>query len=175
MTENQPDESPRALFLYIPVSRLIMLSIASFSVYEAYWIYKNWRYIKERDGLHISPFWRGFFGLFFCHGLLRRIHEDKEARSVLLPTFSPGGLATGWVVLLLGANALGRAPSITASTISAFIPSFLCLVPVQIYINAVAEKRRPGERFYHWSSGHTACLIFGIIVWALLLTGLVVE
>jgi hypothetical protein len=56
--------------------------------------------------------------------------------------------------------------------IAAFIPSFLCLVPVQNYINAVTEKRNPGLKYYRWSSGHIVCLVFGIIVWALLLIGL---
>ena len=94
-TTIHPVEQPTPLFLHISVARLILMSIVSFSVYEAYWIYKNWRYVKERDNLAIRPFWRGFFGVFHCHSLLRRIHEDQEARSVQLPAFSPGGLATG--------------------------------------------------------------------------------
>jgi len=169
MNENQPTHSSTALFLYIPISRLILLSIASFGLYEAYWIYKNWRYIKERDGFNIQPFWRGFFGIFFCHSLLRWIHKDKEARAVAVPAFSPGGLATGWVVLSIFANIVGRTPSIAATIVSAFIPSFLCLVPVQNYINSVTEKHSPGQRFYGWSSGHIVCLVFGIIVWVMLL------
>ncbi len=163
------------LFLYIPTSRLIVLSIVSMSLYEVYWIYKNWRYIKERDGLNIRPFWRGWFGIFYCHSLLRRIHEDGPARSYAKPTFSPGSLATGWVVLLIVANIVGRAPSVMASIIAAFIPSFLCLVSVQNYINAVTEKRNPSQRHYGWSSGHIVCLVFGIIVWATLLLGLAAE
>ena len=172
MNEKQPTQSSTPLFLYIPISRLILLSIASFSLYEAYWIYKNWRYIKERDALNIQPFWRGFFGIFFCHSLLRRIHENKEARAVAVPAFSPGGLATGWIVLMIFANIIGRAPSIATSIVSAFIPSFLCLVPVQNYINSVTEKRSPGQQFHGWSSGHIVCLVFGIIFWAFLLIGL---
>ncbi len=173
-----PQSSPcvadrdKPLFLYIPAARLIVMSIVSMSLYEAYWIYKNWRYIKERDGLNISPFWRGFFGIFYCHSLLRRIHEDQEARSYHQPTFSPGGLATGWVLLLILANVVSRAPSIAASIIAAFIPSFLCLVPVQNYINTITEERNPTQQTYGWSSGHIVCLVFGIIVWGLLLIGL---
>lgn len=163
------------LFLYIPTSRLIVLSIVTMSLYEAYWVYKNWRYIKERDGLNIRPFWRGWFGIFYCHSLLRRIHEDSEAKTYAQPTFSPGSLATGWVVLLIVSNIVGRAPSILASIIAAFIPSFLCLAPVQNYINAVTEKRNPSQRYYGWSSGHIVCLVFGIIIWALLLIGLGAE
>jgi hypothetical protein len=101
-------EQATPLFLYIPVSRLIFMSIVSFSVYEVYWIYKNWRYVKERDNLDISPFWRGWFGIFYCHSLLRRIHEDKEARSLQMPLFSPNGLATGWVLLTIVSYLYGR-------------------------------------------------------------------
>lgn len=172
MTDTQQTQSQTPLFLRIPVLRLIILSIVSFSLYEAYWIYKNWRYIKERDGLAIRPFWRGIFGIFFCHSLLRRVHEDKDARLMQSPAFSPGGLATGWVILLIVGNVVGRLPSTAASVISAFVPSFLFLVPVQNYINSVEEKRSPGQGFYGWSSGHIVCLVIGVIVWALLLIGL---
>lgn len=171
--DNQHNATPAPLFLYIPVARLIILSIATFSLYEVYWIYRNWRYIKERDSLKIQPFWRGFFGIFFCHSLLRRIHEDKEARAILEPSFSPQGLATGWVVLIIISNLISRAPGVAASMIAAFIPSFLCLVPVQNYINSVTEQRNPGIPFYRWSSGHIVCLVFGVVVWALLLFALV--
>lgn len=168
-------EQAAPLFLYIPVSRLILMSIVSFGVYEMYWIYKNWRYVKERDNLDIRPFWRGWFGIFYCHSLLRRIHEDKEACSVQLPSFSPGGLATGWVLLRFISYVVGRAPSIAVSIIAAFIPSFLCLVPVQNYVNSVSERRSPGQPYYRWSSGHVVCLVFGIIIWALILIGFGAE
>lgn len=163
------------LFLYVPIGRLVVLSLLSMNLYEAYWIYKNWSYIRQRDKLDIRPFWRGFFGVFFCHSLLRRIHEDPEARAIQEPQFSAGGLATGWVVLMIVGNIISRAPSVTASVVAALIPSFLCFVPVQIYINAVTERRNPGQKPHAWSSGHIVCLVFGIIVWSLLLLGLATE
>jgi hypothetical protein len=171
-TPTQAVQQATPLFLHISVGRLILMSIVSFSLYEVYWIYKNWRYVKERDNLTIRPFWRGWFGIFYCHSLLRRIHEDKEARFVQVPSFSPSGLATGWVVLIIISGAVSRVPGIAASIIAAFIPSFLCLVPVQDYVNSVSERRSPGQPYYRWSSGHVVCLVFGIIVWALLLIGL---
>jgi len=160
------------LFLYISVSRLVVMSILSFSVYEMYWIYKNWRYVKERDNLNIRPFWRGWFGVFFCHSLLRRIHADEEARAIQTPLFSPGGLATGWVILIIISNAVSRAPGIAATIIAAFIPSFLCLVPVQSYVNSVTHRRSPDQTYYRWSSGHVVCTLLGVIIWSLLLIGL---
>jgi amino acid permease len=154
---------------------LIIMSIVSFGLYEMYWFYKNWSYIKERENLDIRPFARGWFGIFYCHSLLRHIHEDKEARSVQVPSFSPNGLATGWVVLLIIAIIVSRAPGIAASIISAFIPSFLFLVPAQNYVNSVNRRRIPGLPFDDWSFGNVVCLVFGIIIWARLLLKWVAE
>jgi len=157
------------LFLRIPVARLILLSIVSFSLYEAYWLYKNWQYVKQRDNLNIRPFWRGLFGAFFCHKLLRRIHEDQEARTFQVPSFSPGTLATWWVVLVILSSILARIPGLTASFVAAFVPSFLCFVPVQVYVNAVSERRNPGEPNHPWSSGHIVCLVLGVVCWGVML------
>lgn len=167
-SENHLTQASRPLFLYIPVARLILLSIASCGLYEAYWIYKNWRYVKERDGLNIRPFWRGIFGLFFCHRLLRRIHADTEARSTEEPSFSPGGLATGWVILIILADIIGRAPGAVAFIITILMPSYLLFVPVQNYINSVTHKRNPGQPYYRWSSGHLVCLVIGLAIWAII-------
>ena len=53
----------------------------------------------------------------------------------------------------------------TLTIIAAFIPTFLCLAPVQHYINAVNEKLNPGHRYYGWSSGHMVCIGVGILDW----------
>ncbi len=168
--ELEPYSGP--LFLHIPVRRLIVLSIASCGLYEAYWIYKNWRFFKEREDLEIHPFWRGVFGLFFCHSLLRRIHDDAEARATVEPTFSPSKLATGFVVLMILANIIGRAPSAVASIIAFVMPSYLCLMPVQEYVNSVIEKRSPTDAYYPWSFGHFFCLAIGLVIWAITLGSL---
>ena len=170
MTNDNTSTTPsEALFLHIPVARLILLSIASCGLYEAYWIYKNWSFLKERKGLIIRPFWRGVFGIFFCHSLLRDIYADKEARTLLEPAFSPSGLATGWVILIVLANLIGRLPGPIASIIGFAMPSYLFLVPVQNYINSVTKMQSRGSSYYRWSSGHIVCLLVGIIIWALVL------
>ena len=165
-----PQVSPtESLYLHIPVARLILLSIASCGIYEAYWIYKNWRFIKERQSLNIQPFWRGIFGIFFFYSLLKEISNDNEASAILKPSFSPGGLTMGWVIFVILANLIGRTPGIAASIIAFVMPSYLFLVPVQNYINSVTEKRSPSVSYYGWSSGHVVCLTIGIIVWAVTL------
>lgn len=162
---SQRPGTDKALYLHIPVSRLIILSILTSHLYEAYWIYKNWQYLKNREGLAIWPFVRGIFGIFFCHNLLIQIEKDPEARAVELPTFSPGALATGWVVLMLLNNAFSRVPSPYVGLLTFMMPSFLCLVPVQKYVNSVTERRNPGEPYYRWSAGHIVCIVLGLFGW----------
>lgn len=161
----------KPLFLYIPIGRLIAMSILTFGVYECYWMYKNWRYIKERDRLDIRPFARGWFGIVYCRSLLRRMYEDKDARAIQMPTFWPRALAFGWIVLFIISVQVGCVPKIGAG-IAAFVPSFLCLVPVQKYVNRVNERRIPGLPFNPWSTGHLVCLCAGIGLWALLIINL---
>lgn len=94
------------LFLHISVTKLILMSVASLGLYEAYWIYKNWKYINEREGLGIHPFWRGWFGIFFCHSLLQRIKENEAAGMLTESSFSVQ-LATGWVILTVLSSFIG--------------------------------------------------------------------
>lgn len=100
---------PEPLFLHISVARLVLLSIASVGLYEAYWIYKNWKNIKDREGLDITPFWRGIFGIFYCHSLLKRIKGDRYASALIEPSFSVQ-LATGWVLLLILSGVITSVP-----------------------------------------------------------------
>jgi hypothetical protein len=37
------------------------MSILTWGLFEAYWIYKNWRYLKELDERDIKAFWCGVF------------------------------------------------------------------------------------------------------------------
>jgi len=165
-----PPVAQHSIFLRIPAWRLIALSIVSFGIYEGYWIYRNWRYVKERDNLNFQPFWRGLFGVFYCHSLLQRIHEDVEARATRTPSFSPKALATGWVICIIVSNLISRLPAVEAIFISPFIPAFLFLLPVQAYINAVEDKRLPSQGFYPWSTGHLVCIVSGLAIWGILLS-----
>jgi hypothetical protein len=38
--------------------RLVLLSIITFSFYEIYWFYRNWKHLKTHKQLEISPGWR---------------------------------------------------------------------------------------------------------------------
>jgi hypothetical protein len=166
-----PEDFKGPMYLYIPVGRLVFMSLLSLGAYEAYWIYKNWRYLKERDGLKINPVLRGIFGIFFCHSLLKTIRNDERANAVRKAGFSAYGLATGWVVVVLIGSLLGRIPAPGFSLLGMLVslPSFIFFLPVQLYINDLNGAFVPQPVYYKWSVGHTACLVFGIVFWPLVI------
>jgi hypothetical protein len=157
--------------LRIPIARLIVLSILSCGIYEAYWIYEHWAHIKRREGLKISPFWRGAFCVFYFHSLLKRIHTDEELRVAQQPSFSPGRMATGWIVAIFTANLVDLAPGAIATLVSFLVPSYLFFVPVQDYINSATHKIEPAQPYRGWSLGDVLCLVLGLAIWGLAIWG----
>jgi len=164
-------ESSGDLFLYIPTARLALLSIVSGHLYEVYWMYKNWSALKEKRGLPVRPFWRAVFGVFFCSSLLEKIHADSDLRKYAEPGFSSKKLAAGWITMIILSNLLSRLPGVWGLALSAAIPSWLCLLPVQNYVNEATRKRSPAAAYHGWAAGHIVCLVVGIASW---LVGLLV-
>lgn len=162
------------LYYFVPIGRMVLLSILSSGIYAIYWIYRNWRYLKERDALSISPFWRGFFGVFYMHKLLRAIHGDQQVRSLQPAAFSPGWLATGWVTLVVLGNIVSRIPEPAVAFPFLLLSqlSFLFLIPVQNYVNGVNHMLSSKPQFHPWTGGDAVCLIIGLVFWLLVFIGL---
>lgn len=167
-------KSNNAKFLYISESRFVLMSIFTLGIFETYWIYKNWQYIKEKDNLDIMPFWRAMFGIFFLHSLLSSIEEDHELNLIEKATFSGANLATVWVIMMVIGNILGKFDDISINIFGILIalPSFLCLLPVQKYINQVNNTFNPDSTYAEWSFGQVLCLLVGIPLFALVLVGI---
>lgn len=156
-------------FLYIPVSRLILLSMLTFGVYCYYWQYKNWAYVRERTGTNISPFWRAWFWLFFVYALLKAMKEDPYYHQIVKPSFSPLFLAIGAICSELISQAINRLPY-NAETILVemfalmLIGAHLAFIPVQIYVNSCEQKLHAGNSMKSaWSRGHLFCYVWTIL------------
>lgn len=168
-----PSEShlmaPSTPFLYIPISRLILLSIFTFHFYEFYWIYKNWDYIKKRYQLDIQPFWRAFFSILFIHDLFKRIHDDSKIKGHTPQRFPAIILAAGWFFLAVIANAFMKLDHVQLALLSCLIPSYLFLVPAQYSINTAIKNSTPQEPYYKWSTGHLIWMAVGVFYWIVFL------
>lgn len=151
--------------LYFPVSpiKLAVLSICTFSLYEIYWFYKNWRLVKEREHSDIMPFWRAFFSFFFCYSLFQRIGKSAKERS--LPPISAGWLAAGWIIVSL----LWKLPD-PYWLVSCL--AFFFILPVQKTVNEINAQYAPdhdqNNRFRVWN---IAAVVAGGIFLILIIIG----
>lgn len=66
---------------YFPVSRLkfICMAVLTFGIYEIYWFYRNWAFVRDRDRVRIRPFWRAVCGPLWLQALIGDINERSGA------------------------------------------------------------------------------------------------
>ena len=91
-------QAPADPGIYYPVSlfKLFFLSLATLGLYQIYWFYRNWAYVKQRDDSAIMPFWRAVFAPLWFFSLYHDLKLDSEKRfgKSILPK-------APWVGLLL--------------------------------------------------------------------------
>lgn len=78
----------------------IILSILSFGIYELVWMYRNWKFFKEKEKIDISPFWRAWFAIFFIHSLFKKILEYAKKEGYK-NHYSSAWRTFFWIILLL--------------------------------------------------------------------------
>ena len=140
----------KPVYFYISTPRLIFMSVISLGIFISYWVYKNWSYIKERDGMDIMPFWRGWFAIFHFYSLMEYIKNDPKLGHAEKPDYSCGWLTCGFVMFTLCGNQI-------------FIPlmlTFLFILPAHNYISKINRTAENPPEFSPWSFGQVLCALF---------------
>ena len=60
-------------FFTVSTFKLIVMLVATLGLYNLYWSYKNWVFIKHKTGRDISPFWRTVFGILWIYSFFKYI------------------------------------------------------------------------------------------------------
>ena len=156
--------------LYFPVSqtKLAVMSISTFGLYNCYWLYQHWKTIKQNDGSDISPFWRTFFAIFYVRPLFRSIKDTATLYGVEA-NFNPGALmAAFWLM-----NACARIGG-AGWLISLF--AFFPLAVAQKVANQINEAVAPGhERNDNFTATNIIFIVLGGLLLALALLGVVLS
>ena len=58
--------------------KVVVLSVLTVGLYEAYWMYKSWKFFKEKDGIEVTPVARAILSIFFLPNLFKRIEDFAE-------------------------------------------------------------------------------------------------
>ncbi len=149
----------------VSTEKFIILSIFTFGFYELVWMYRNWKYFKEKEKTDISPFLRAWFGIFFIYPLLKKILKYAK-KSKYKKDFSPGWRTTGWILLLF----IASKDNIFGWTIG-FLTFLVLLSPLNA-MNFYYRKNESNSLPRKWMWWHTLLVILMIILWVLTLVGM---
>lgn len=148
--------APEPPYFAVSTTKLVVMTICTFGLYEVYWFYKNWCLIKKRDAPAIMPFWRAVFSIFFCHGCFKHIQTAADKLGV--KTFNADAMAAGWILTSI----MWRLPD-PYWLVS--MCALLFMLPVQNAANEVNAAAEPG---HEPNSSFGGLNIAGIVVGGLL-------
>lgn len=117
----------------ISTAKLIVLSIATFGLYEIYWFYKHWKSLRADRNLKVTPWARALFATIMSYSLFKNVSnavKDVDKNKGL----EAGGLAVAYFILVI----LWKLPE-PYWWLSML--SFLPLIPVQNTLNYYWEKK----------------------------------
>ena len=134
-------------FFAVSVTKLAVMNLCTFTVYELYWFYKNWQRIAERER---EPFWpvaRAIFAVFYCYPCFARM-RDHEGTVELGSRLYALPLAIAFIV----ASLTWRLPEPYDWFSRA---AFVLTLPVQHHVNQlnglVTPDHHRNSRFTAWN------------------------
>lgn len=128
----------------ISASKLIIMSVVTFGLYDIYWFYRHFKSFKSENNWDIQPFARAFFYPLFSYTLFREINKTVKSMDASL------GVSTVVTpIFLFFMNALWRLPD--PYWLVMFL-SVLFLVPAQNTLNEY-WKAKYGDRVIYSKFG----------------------
>ncbi|MEJ0087562.1 MAG: hypothetical protein WDO72_17960 [Pseudomonadota bacterium] len=152
-------------YFAVGLVKLAVMNMVTFGIYQVYWFYRQWNFVRVRDRSDIWPVPRAIFAIIFVYPLFQRIRSDAAQHQV------PGGLAAGpLATVFILCNFIWRAPD--PWWLAGFLTTVVVVVAQKVVneINVAASPDHDrNERFGGWNW-------FGIVVggvfWALVMIGL---
>ena len=153
----------------VTLQKFVILSFISFGLYPIWWMYKTWKFFKEKNNLDIMPVPRAIFAIFFLNGLFEKVQHFAQSKGYT-KTFSSIGCFLG----VIGLNVTGRLPE---PYFLVSILSFLFFIPAVEALNfgirnSSGYEIRDTESF---NARQLILIIMGGIFWILVLMGLTME
>lgn len=175
-----PTEALQAhTFYVVSIPKFCVLYVATFGIYGLYWFYMHWQRYRRGHGQHESiwPVPRALFSIFFTHALVARIATvlGPGRRDV---RWSPGSLATTYVVFEIASNILSRladrgigSPMTGILAVAAIAPIALALMQIQTAAShACGDPDGSSNRRFTWAN--ICWIALGLIFWTLMLIGI---
>ncbi len=160
----EQDAYGAAPFFGVSLTKLVVMSVCTFGLYQLYWCYKQWQAERKQSHEDLSPFWRAFFAPLWGFSLFDRIRSAAEFRRVEV-TWSPNWLGFAFLILMW----LWRLPD--PYWLVSYL-SFLPLLPVQSAVNRLNSVAAPdAPRNASYSGANVVMIVVGALLVALAIVG----
>lgn len=148
--------SKRKYSKVIPVRKFILLSISTLNVYQFFWFYKNWKFLKGEKKLDVSPFWRSLFGHFFIWSLADHIQIYLKEKNII-SYYSPIAI---WLLFF----AMSYFAKLPTPYYILFFFSFIPLLPLVKSMNRYWEKDESSPLPNNNSLWEILIMVVGMVV-----------
>ena len=161
----------------ISIAKFIVLSFISFGLYSIWWIYKAWRFFKQKEKSNINPALRTVFSIIFLIPLFNRILSFAKEKGYQ-DNYSSILLFVGLFVINVVSSVLEiqqYAPFSLFSLLSfmsimLFIPPFKALnFAKRNSIDFIVTEQTS------YNGRQIALIVIGVIFWFLVLLGLIMP
>ncbi|UPZ35833.1 hypothetical protein MUB18_17155 [Sphingobacterium sp. PCS056] len=151
----------------ITISQFTILNFVTFGLYALWWMYKEWRFFKEKDSLKIQPALRAILSIIFIYSLFKRILDyarsfgySKQYNAVFLLLMYIFFTITSLISFL--------------SSLFSMVWIFLMIPPFQASnYGKVQDSRFKSEYQSSFSTKQIILIILGIVCWYIVITGLI--
>ena len=137
-------ESTETVFYNLPARQFLLAQIITLGMFEMYWFYKQWNYIRKLSHWRKGSFFLvTLYHIFFAYEVFKAVETNKDLHRAKRAAWNSKTLAILWylVVPLMAINPLHKLPYITGvlSALIVFPLTTFVLMPVQRYINEANE------------------------------------
>lgn len=149
-------------------TKFIILYFASFGLYGIWWMYKAWKFFREKDSMDIMPVARAIFAIIFTHVLIEKVQNYAHTNGYVR-SYSSSFLFISLLIL----NTLSKLPD------PYWLLSFLAFIPLIKPLNAFNFAIRNSEDYHAIDSSgfngkQIGLLVIGALLFALIIIGLFV-
>ncbi|MFT3844656.1 MAG: hypothetical protein QM725_06365 [Lacibacter sp.] len=153
----------------ISVNKFVLLSVLTGGLYELWWVYKAWRFFKEKDRLDIMPAMRAIFSIFFLYSLFNRILDYSNEKGYT-GNYSSGFLFIAFIL----SNLLAYLPDpfwlISLLSVFILLPPFKALNYAKQNSTEFATVEQEG-----FNTRQVVLILIGVVFWSLALAGLMMN
>lgn len=159
-------DANETLFFSVGVAKLLILNILSFHYYTFLWIYKNWKYLRDKRGRRVQPILRSIFSSLFVWQLFAEMSETVVEEGGKPALINPALMAIFYIIFVFAANFGSRNidPLYSFLVFGGVVPTIL----IQIRVNELNSRRSivSNTRFSKWN---WTFIVVSSLFWALCL------